>query len=316
MEKKKFKVFYIAGAHRSGSTLLELILGQLNGFVSVGQLHRSWGRRFGKNFLCGCGKDFKKCKFWIDVAHEAFGGFEKVPVDRANQLRFSSVIKYRHIPKMLWPWKIPYYSRKLDKYIETFTRLYEAILKVSGCSIIIDSSKDPDYLFFLKKIPAIDLHIIHLVRDCRGVAFSRLRKKPLPNRPSAFMPIFPPWHTAISWVTQNTLVEIARTLGIPYTLVRYEDLIADPSGAIAAIMNTSGCGSKDLGFIDTNTIRLDVINHTAIANPMRFHEGRSIKLKPDYEWHEKMTSKAYWTVTNLAFLMLWRYGYSIFNRKE
>lgn len=316
MDNKKIKVIYITGVHRSGSTLLELILGQISACVSVGQLHRSWGPSFGKKFLCGCGEPFRQCEFWIDVAKEAFGGFDKVPVNNLNQLRYSSAVKDRHIPNMLWPWKIPYYSARLNKYSEIFTRLYEAILKVSGCKIIIDSSKDPDNLFFLNKIPTIDLHILHLVRDSRGVAFSRLRKKALRRDPKAFMPIFPPWFTAFRWVTRNMLVEFARILGVPYTLVRYEELIADPPGTIAAIVDAFEIQPEDLSFIDRDTLKLEVINHTTIVNPMRFQQGDVIKLKPDFEWHEKMTSKAYWTVTNLTFPLLWRYGYSIFNRIE
>ena len=43
MREKKVKVLFIAGNGRSGSTILDVILGQLEGFFAVGELRRIWG---------------------------------------------------------------------------------------------------------------------------------------------------------------------------------------------------------------------------------------------------------------------------------
>ena len=48
-------VVYIAGSGRSGSTLLERALGEIPGFVNVGELIDLYRRVADHGELCGCG---------------------------------------------------------------------------------------------------------------------------------------------------------------------------------------------------------------------------------------------------------------------
>jgi hypothetical protein len=61
------RVAYIAGAGRSGSTLLAMLLGALPGCVSIGELRHMWRRGIQLNQRCGCGEPFWDCPFWSDV---------------------------------------------------------------------------------------------------------------------------------------------------------------------------------------------------------------------------------------------------------
>src|SRR5215510_6114841 len=81
------KVLFIAGSGRSGSTLLDMLLGQIGGFHSTGELRFIWSRGIGQNQLCGCGKPFRECEFWTEVVKEAFGGFENINHSRMEGLR-------------------------------------------------------------------------------------------------------------------------------------------------------------------------------------------------------------------------------------
>ncbi|NNE43484.1 MAG: hypothetical protein HKN12_04695, partial [Gemmatimonadetes bacterium] len=59
------RVVYITGYGRSGSTLLDILIGQADGVTGVGELdllHRDWGERG-----CSCGKDYDDCEFWSAV---------------------------------------------------------------------------------------------------------------------------------------------------------------------------------------------------------------------------------------------------------
>ena len=60
-------VLFIVGASRSGSTLLERLLNELPGVMSVGELQRVWRRGFVENQLCSCGQPFHDCPFWGEV---------------------------------------------------------------------------------------------------------------------------------------------------------------------------------------------------------------------------------------------------------
>ena len=73
------KVVYIAAHNRSGSTLLDRMLGQLDGYVSVGELRQIWVRGLAGNQACGCGLPFHECAFWVEVLRDAYG-----PLDAAH----------------------------------------------------------------------------------------------------------------------------------------------------------------------------------------------------------------------------------------
>ena len=77
-QAKKDSVVFIARPGRSGSTLLDMLLGQIEGFCSTGELRFIWKRGFRQNLLCGSGKPFRECEFWAEVVTTAFGGYENV----------------------------------------------------------------------------------------------------------------------------------------------------------------------------------------------------------------------------------------------
>ena len=82
MSAETIKVLYIGGYGRSGSTLLDRLLGQMQGFHSVGEMWNIWQKCFIENQLCGCGKPFQECDFWSAVVEEGFGGFQQVDLEK------------------------------------------------------------------------------------------------------------------------------------------------------------------------------------------------------------------------------------------
>src|SRR6266516_3342272 len=80
------RVVYIAGLGRSGSTLLERLLGELPGVCAVGEVVHMWRRSIVDDERCGCGEPFARCGFWRGVGEAAFGGWAAVAVCRVAQL--------------------------------------------------------------------------------------------------------------------------------------------------------------------------------------------------------------------------------------
>src|SRR5690349_2184383 len=70
---ERIPVLFIAGAARSGSTLLDRVIGMHEGFCSSGELTFIWQRSYRENQLCGCGVPFHECEFWREVSDTAFG---------------------------------------------------------------------------------------------------------------------------------------------------------------------------------------------------------------------------------------------------
>ena len=96
---KAVRVVYLGGLGRSGSTLLERVLGQLPGVCPAGEVVHMWQRGVAENERCGCGKAFGACDFSIKVGKAAFGGWENVSTDRIIGLR-ATVDRTRRIPSL------------------------------------------------------------------------------------------------------------------------------------------------------------------------------------------------------------------------
>jgi hypothetical protein len=165
------RVLYIGGCGRSGSTLLDRMLGELPGFVSTGEVRFIWERGLVENRLCGCGEPFRECPFWRSVGEEAFGSWDALDADDVVALD-RSVNRHRYIPLLVAPRLSRSFERRLERYVEILSRLYAAIDRVSGGACVVDSTKDPPFAFLLRRVPTLDLRVVHLVRDSRGVAFS------------------------------------------------------------------------------------------------------------------------------------------------
>jgi hypothetical protein len=303
-------VAYIGGSARCGSTLLDLLLGQLPGFVAVGSLSNLWERGLQGNNLCGCGTPFLQCPFWESVGHEAFGGWDAVDADEIVRLR-SETTRYRHVPGYFAPRLRPAFHDKVVEYAEYMARLYAAIESVSGCSIIVDSSKAVAQALLLRRMPNVNARVVHLVRDSRGVAFSwsKQLRRPEFTTATTYMPRYGPVHASTDWIAANLPYHVIGALSLPRHFVRYESLVESPSAEIARIGDFLGVrlAQADLSFLESDSIE-HVHNHTVSGNPMRFDPGR-FKVRLDNEWRVRMRLRDRMIVTLLTLPLGLAYGH-------
>lgn len=306
------KVLYIGGYSRSGSTLLLRLLGEYTGIVAVGELFDIWERSYIQNQLCGCGRGFRECPFWIDVTAHAFGCLPgEVPAGELNDMR-SRVQGYVKMP-ILWrpEFRSASYRTRLRTYGSVLGRLYKAVLEVSGSEIIIDSSKVPQYARVLAEVDGLELHMVHLVRDSRATAFSWQRRRVRPEITSArtYMDVHSVVRSAVEWNVFNYLLSTRRISYASYTLIRYEDLIANPRDELGRIMGAlcdAGVQPRAQYAIPG---RLG-ISHTASGNPDRFKVGH-LDISLDAEWMDAMSSLDRAIVTALTAVGLARYHYPL-----
>jgi hypothetical protein len=303
-------ILYIGGWGRSGSTLLARMLAQAPGVVSVGELRDVWLRGCIENRLCGCGRPFQECPFWTAVGDEAFDGWASV--DTASMMWLRS--------KVDRPWTVPLVLggstwKRFDLHVRRYThalgRIYSAIRHVSGARVIVDSSKIPSYGFLLRRMPDADVRVVHLVRDSRGVIFSWLKHVRKPDRPEApdQMLRYGVLSASARYLGYNMLTHSFRSLGTPYLLVRYEDLVARPDRELRRVLRGIDVGAAEgsLDFLEDHTVKLRT-THTVDGNPMRFAEG-AVALRPDEEWRGGMRGTDRALVSVLTSPLLARYGY-------
>ena len=303
-------ILYIAGSGRSGSTLLERMLGQLEGCAAVGELRHLW-RRDPLRELCGCGRLLAECDFWQGVMAAANERLEPAAFQTLLNLQ-QQVDRMRYVPRMLVkPWAGRQYADNHVHYAKTLRHLYQAIQEVSRCRIIVDSSKDISTLHLLIGMPDVRVRILHMVRDSRAVAFSWMREKVRPQTVDqiSYMPRYSPQKSAFDWMYRNLLTESAADRGTSYFRLRYEDLVSDPRGVTNQVVNFMGLSPVNLDYIGQTEVQLTRDNHTVSGNPMRFQKG-VIPLRIDNAWQHEIKGSHRRIVTALTWPLLRRYGYA------
>jgi sulfotransferase family protein len=302
------KVLYIAGMTRSGTTLLCNLLNEIPGFVGVGELRTYW-RAMRETRQCACGATVPECAFWSEVAGwiERHGG--PPPIERALFLQRAHI---RSLPLQLARLGRAKKSAHSPgaEYAQLLAQLYAGIGAVSGADVVVDSSKGPHDAYVISKFTELDLFVIHLVRDPRGVAYSSSRRVPIADKPTGYMDQHHASEAAIRWVTRNALTEILlrRRLGPRYMRVRYEDFVRHPDDTIAQISAMCAAGRLPLPALGDEVSLAR--NHMVAGNPRRHAKG-PVRIRPDREWTERMARPSMLAATIGAAPLLRHYGYQL-----
>ena len=305
MEESKLKVIYIAGSGRSGSTLLERILGQHRKIFAAGELRNMWERSFIENQLCSCGEPFHECVVWKKIREKFLEKEGEINPEAVIEALSKSARVRRYVAGN-------YYDNPYFDYINrVYVHLYSSIIEATSVDFVLDSSKHPVLAHILSLNKNIELYVIHLVRDPRGVVYSWKRKKLRPeivNRVE-FMPEYSTLRTVLSWIITNKIASDLRyRRSVNYLLVRYEDLIESPKQILQKIFDFLKIDdiSQEI-FINERKIILNR-NHTVSGNPMRFQEGE-ILLSLDEEWKKKLGKFTKKFISIMVFPYLRKYGY-------
>ncbi|MGN6378987.1 MAG: sulfotransferase [Gaiellales bacterium] len=303
------QVLYVGGWGRSGSTLLSHMLGHVDGYVSVGELRYLWQGGVAADELCGCGLPFSQCEFWTAVGDHAFGGWDAVDVNEVLELE-AAVLRHRNVPALAAPGLFGAYADRLRRYSELTARVYAAIAEVSGARVVVDSTKNPPYAYFLRRVGGIDLRVVHLVRDSRGVVFSGMKKvvRPEITEGEALFEEFSPGRAAVRWTECNLAFELLRGLRTPTVRVRYESLAAAPPPQLQRVLDRLDPGTRDLEFLDAGEVEVGADQHSIRGNPMRFEHGRQ-RVRVDDAWRTQMRQGTRRLVTAVTWPLLLTYGY-------
>lgn len=302
-------ILFVAGAGRSGSTVLAQVLGQVDGLVSVGETRHVWSRGVVENQLCGCGSAFGECSFWQRVVRDQLGLTAEDVNNRILPLQ-RQVDGISQIPRLFWQGLRSSDDQKsIDEYVAILGDLLRAIRDVSGDSIVIDASKTAMHGLLLTMIPGAKVHVLHLVRDPRAVAFSwrRKRKRPEVTSGNALMPRYSLLKSSIWWAGANVFSERLERHAASYHRARYEDFIANPLESTQRILTSAGVEPGPLEFISPSEVHLQP-EHSVAGNPSRFSTG-AIRLRVDEEWKHSMSIAARGLVSCLTGRLLGRYGY-------
>ncbi len=305
------QVLFLGGLGRSGTTLVERLLGELPGVCALGEVVHLWQRDVVDDERCGCGEHFSRCGFWTAVGERAFGGWAGVDVEEIHALR-DAVERTRHIPRLAGR-TLPAEARdQVRRYADFYTRVYDAAAEVSGAEVIVDSSKHSALAHCLRWAPDLDLRVVHVVRDPRGVAYSWTKTVTRPETDGADeMTRYSPRRSALLWTAHNAAFGLLARRGTPVKRIRYEQFLGDPRQALTDLARYAGLPLADgaLDFLGDGTAELTP-GHSAAGNPMRFTTGQ-IKLRRDDAWVSKLPPRQRRIVGTVCAPMLRAYGYPL-----
>jgi hypothetical protein len=263
------KVLEIIGLGRSGSTILDIALGNHPHIESVGEvmdlIRTGWVSRESLNGIdpkrlrrpiCTCGKRLdvlyvddpnEACPFWSRVRSEWVERAGPECIESYPQLQSDFELK-RRLPRLLGEKRKR--SASFRSYAGLTRAFFESIRAVSGKPVIVDSSKVWARAFAHSLVPRMDLYVVHLVRDGRGIVVSHRRsyRADLPVSTIWDYEDNPRWNAAVRrrvlyllsiarWTVQNLGAEwVCARLGPKRAMrLRYEDFVADPKGALERI---------------------------------------------------------------------------------
>lgn len=308
--REHLRVLYLGGMGRSGSTLLERAVAQLPGVCGAGELVWLWDRGIRKNERCGCGEPFSGCPFWNEVGALAFGGWENVDVDRVEILR-SRVDDVKFVPRLFLPTRLGGLRLQLEEYLSYYEPLYAAIRQVSGCEVVVDSSKLTSLVYILSHSSMLDLRLVHLLRDPRAVAYAwtKVVRRPEVVTSCAYMPRYSPGYMALLFVGHHGLLEFLRLRRVPSLQMRYEDFAENPLLSIRAVAEFAGVPYDEgkLRGDGNRSLRLERV-HTVSGNPSRFQTGE-IAVRVDEKWRQEMPRGQRRLVGAITLPARLRYGY-------
>lgn len=303
------KILYIAGAGRSGSTILANILGEVDGFCSVGEIRHVWDGLI-NDWFCGCGAPLRECSFWTRVVSAAYGGFEKIDPAGLRQLRRKGLRSRHFVSQRLVQQKV--LSDTVQDYFAATRRLYTAVCATAGCKVIIDSSKAAAYQYVLQDVLGFDVYTLHLVRDPRAVAYAWWYRRKLrsPWGNGELLDRHHPIESALRWYETNALVRRASARNPErYLLLRYEDFVADYQQSLPQVLEWLGADDSPAKFA-TDDVTLST-HHTVSGNPDRFQSGKVRISSRDEEWKSKMSYAHRLMVSAITWPELRKYRYPL-----
>lgn len=304
------KVLFIAGFGRSGTTLLDNLVGSLEGWLSLGELAFIWDRSLRDDRLCGCGEAFHACPFWSPLRPQAFGELDAETLERLIATR-EALGPGRVLARSLGGQRaLPDSESGLTELLERHQRLYRVLQEETGARVLVDSSKAPGYGYLLKQMPGVEPCFVHLVRDPRAVAFSWQKKKIYDD--SGDEPMFMSRHSVAAscrlWIKWNLSAQILFSRPRSrYLRLRYEDFVANPRAAVGRIADLLDEPRDDGPFADDRTVRLER-NHTVGGNPSRFRSGE-VAIRRDTAWRKEMPRSQRLAVLALTWPLFLAYGY-------
>lgn len=233
------KLIYIVGFGRSGSTVLDILIGSHNQVFPCGELINLI-HSFSNGEYCACGKKVFDCRFWSKVVSR---WILKQNLSEGDVRLFAKLDRLYGHPKSIRAWMTAFFPRITNQhrwYLKNLGVLLKEIKLASGETIITDSSKSPVRLLQIAHVWEGELIPIHLVKHPAGVidSLSKTQKADLEKGVQKDLKSKSEIRTALLWTVINRLTEcVVNRVREQGARIRYEDFVAEPQKTVKVILD-------------------------------------------------------------------------------
>ena len=257
------------GAGRSGTTFISTILGGAEGITTLGEMHQLLDYVL-EDEPCSCGETLDNCVFWKDIRESLLESFTREELVQINA----------HNQKVESHLRIPLSWMKKDKpYVEFQDRLFKIISEKKPSTYYLDAAKFISRALQLRKTSGLDVKLIYVIRDVRGVIHSFNKKVQTSKSPLGTLI----YYHLINFFGQN----LAWTIGRKGVLkIRYEDMTTKPEETLRKIQEFTG---QDLSKVSEMIRDGKEFPMPHIIGGNRMKSNRSIRLNKDFAWKSAMS---------------------------
>lgn len=309
-EMARTSVIYVLGTAHGATSIFGRLLGVIEGATYAGELRRLWSKGFRPGRNCGCGKPHRDCEVWskLLVPEATYLQPSLADIGRVQEEAAPSKHSWWHARRILRSTSPLSADTAKGRYLSILSDMYRAFGDVSGAHVVIDTSKNPGDAALLASAPDVSTYCVEIVRDPRGVVFSRRRRR-APSDPRGFRPL-DTIATAAFWTLSHfASAAVRRRYGPERSLVvHYEQLVDAPDESVRAVARLVGVSPPNMELSPGTPVDLPIA-HGPDGNG-RFRATQLV-LNLDDQWKEDLHPIDRSLTTVLAYPLLRRYGYPI-----
>jgi hypothetical protein len=301
------KVLYLLARGRTGSTIVARVLGEIPGFLSVGEVRSLWDPVALSAGRCACGERLDECSVWastlrLAAAPEA-AAWQREVVREGNFLKL-----VRKGVRRTSDWEA------LRRYATLMGSVYAELARAHDARVIVDSSKRPSYAALLRHVVGIDPYYVHLIRDPRASAYSWKHRRYESITPGEEVTRRGPIDATVRWDVLNLEAELLghAVSSERFFRLRLEDFVAFPRRSLESILEFVGEAPSSLPLTDDRFAQLGT-SHMIGGNPSTRPPG-VVEIQDSSEWRSHQGRWDRWLSSATALPLMQRYGYALRDR--
>ncbi|HET6566626.1 MAG TPA: sulfotransferase [Rhodothermales bacterium] len=312
----KINLIYVASIGRSGSTLLESMLGAHSRMATTGEVHL-WPHelQLGGVRPCGSGKFVQEDPFWMEMLQRVNPMAQRHPQIHFFREKHNAGRTLRR--ERLREFESGPVGEQVQQLIRQYSHnnyvLFAAFLNLVEETVgerpewIVDASKDPYRLLWFIRSGLFNVKVFHLVKNPNGFAYSVTKEWLESSDPMRDVKrLYYTARQALAWVIQNQLFsKIAQNHMDPadYLLIQYEQLASDPKGTFMRVCEVIGCPYEEEAVARFR----EGSRFTIAGNPMRY-DTRGIFL--DEKWKTRLPPSSRRVAELVTSINRAHFGYS------